>query len=130
MPLRLITRRNVLLTGAGAIAAPFVITSPGFGQTGPIKIAGLVSLTGSGSPFGPNPRVAHQAVVDQVNAAGGLLGRKLEYLSEDDQTNAEPGVRGAPNRIDVDKVSALMSVWASAVPTAVLPLCGENKVMR
>ena len=88
---RLITRRTALLTGAGAIAAPFVVTTPGFGQTGPIKLAGLVSLTGSGSPFGPNNRVAHQAVVDQVNAAGGLLGRKLEYLAEDDQTNAEAG---------------------------------------
>src|SRR5262245_48024107 len=125
----LISRRTALLTGAGAIAAPFVVTTPGFGQTGPIRLAGLVSLTGSGSPFGPNNRIAHQAVVDQVNAAGGLLGRKLEYLSEDDQTNAEAGVRGARKLIDVDKVSAIMSVWASAVGTAVLPMCWENKVM-
>jgi branched-chain amino acid transport system substrate-binding protein len=125
----LITRRGALLTGVGAIATPFVVTTPGFGQTGPIKMAGLVSLTGSGSPFGPNSRVAHQAVVDQVNAAGGLLGRKLEYLAEDDQTNAEAGVRAARKLIDVDKVSAIMSVWASAVGSAVLPLCWENKVM-
>jgi branched-chain amino acid transport system substrate-binding protein len=125
----LVTRRTALLAGAGAIAAPFVITSPGFGQTGPIKLAGLVSLTGSGSPFGPNSRISHQAVVDQVNAAGGLLGRKIEYLAEDDQTNAEAGVRGARKLIDVDKVQALMSVWASAVGSAVLPLCWENKVM-
>ena len=125
----LVTRRTALLAGAGAIAAPFVITSPGFGQTGPIKLAGLVSLTGSGSPFGPNSRISHQAVVDQVNAAGGLLGRKIEYLAEDDATNAEAGVRGARKLIDVDKVSAIMSVWASAVGSAVLPLCWENKVM-
>jgi branched-chain amino acid transport system substrate-binding protein len=125
----LITRRKALLAGAGAIAAPFVITSPGFGQTGPIRIAGLVSLTGSGSPFGPNSRLAHQAVVDEVNAAGGILGRKIEYLAEDDQTNAEAGIRAARKLIDVDKVSAIMSVWASAVGTAVLPLCWENKVM-
>jgi branched-chain amino acid transport system substrate-binding protein len=125
----LVTRRTALLAGAGAIAAPFVITSPGFGQTGPIKLAGLVSLTGSGSPFGPNSRISHQAVVDQVNAAGGLLGRKIEYLAEDDNTNAEAGVRAARKLIDVDKVSAIMSVWASAVGSAVLPLCWENKVM-
>ena len=124
----LITRRGALLTGAAAVAAPFVVTTS-FGQTGPIKLAGLVSLTGSGSPFGPNSRVAHQAVVDQVNAAGGLLGRKLEYLAEDDQTNAEAGIRAARKLIDVDKVQAIMSVWASAVGTAVLPLCWENKVM-
>ena len=125
----LITRRKALLAGAGTIAAPFVITAPGFGQSGPIKIAGLVSLTGSGSPFGPNNRISHQAVVDQVNAAGGLLGRKLEYLAEDDQTNAEAGVRAARKLIDVDKVQAILSVWASAVGSAVLPLCWENKVM-
>ena len=130
MPSRsLITRRNALLTGAGAIAAPFVVTTPGFGQTGPVRLSGLVSLTGSGSPFGPNSRLAHQAVVDQVNAAGGLLGRKLEYIAEDDQTNAEAGIRAARKLIDVDKVQAIMSVWASAVGTAVLPLCWENKVM-
>lgn len=125
----LLTRRAALLTGASAIAAPFVVTTPGFSQTGPIKIAGLVSLTGSGSPFGPNNKLTHQAVVDQVNAAGGLLGRKIEYLAEDDQTNAEAGVRAARKLIDVDKVQAIMSVWASAVGTAVLPLCWENKVM-
>ena len=124
-----ITRRTALLTGVSAIAAPFVVTTPGFGQTGPIKLAGLVSLTGSGSPFGPNSRVAHQGVVDQVNAAGGLLGRKIEYLAEDDQTNAEAGQRAARKLIDVDKVQAIMSVWASAVGTAVLPQCWENKVM-
>src|SRR5215470_18355986 len=125
----LLTRRTALITGAASIAAPFVVTTPGFGQTGPIKIAGLVSLTGSGSPFGPNSKLAHQAVVDQVNAAGGLLGRQLEYTAEDDQTNAEAGVRAARKLIDVDKVQAIMSVWASAVGTAVLPLCWENKVM-
>src|SRR3954471_23337211 len=125
----LITRRNALLGGAGAIAAPFVITTPGFGQTGPIKIAGLVSLTGSGSPFGPNSRMAHQAVVDQVNNPGGLLGRKIEYLAEDDQPNAEAGQRAARKLIDVNKTQAIMSVWASAVGTAVLPQCWENKVM-
>lgn len=125
----LVTRRKAVLAGVGVIAAPLVVTTPGFAQTGPIKIAGLVSLTGSGSPFGPNSRLAHQAVVDQVNAAGGLLGRKLEYLAEDDQTNAEAGIRAARKLIDVDKVQAIMSVWASAVGTAVLPLCWENKVM-
>ena len=124
-----ITRRKALLTGAGVIAAPFVVTTPGFGQTGPIKIAGLVSLTGGGSPFGPNSRLAHQAVVDEVNAAGGLLGRKIEYVGEDDGTNPEAGVRAARKLIDVDKTTAIMSVWASAVGTAVLPLCWENKVM-
>jgi len=124
-----ITRRGALLTGAATIAAPFVMPSSAFSQSGPVKIAGLVSLTGGGSPFGPNSKLAHQAVVDEVNAAGGVLGRKVEYLAEDDTTNPEAGVRAARKLIDVDKTAAIMSVWASAVGNAVLPLCWENKVM-
>lgn len=123
--------RRAALAGAGSlVAAPFVLGTRGFAQgAGPIRISGLVSLTGGGSPFGPNMRIAHQAVVDEVNAAGGILGQKIEYLAEDDQTNPEAGVRGARKLIDVDKVSAIMSVWASSVGSAVLPLCWENKVM-
>ena len=104
--------------------------SVGFAQASePIRLAGLVSLTGGGSPFGPSDRMAHQAVIDEVNAAGGILGRKIEYFAEDDETNPEAGVRAARKLIDVNKVSAIMSVFASAVATAVLPLCWENKVM-
>ena len=82
MPKKLITRRTALWTGASVAAAPFVVPTPGFGQSGPIRIAGLVSLTGSGWRFGPNTRIVHTAVVDQVNAAGGILGRKLESLAD------------------------------------------------
>ena len=126
----IISRRAVLAGAGSTLAAPFVLRTPAFAQAaGPIRIAGLVSLTGGGSPFGPNMRAAHQAVIDEVNAAGGLLGQKIEYVAEDDQTNPEAGVRGTRKLIDVDKVSAIMSVWASSVGSAVLPLCWENKVM-
>jgi len=129
-PSLVITRRQAI-AGASALAAlPLVLPSVGFAQASePIRLAGLVSLTGGGSPFGPSDRMAHQAVIDEVNAAGGILGRKIEYFAEDDETNPEAGVRAARKLIDVNKVSAIMSVFASAVATAVLPLCWENKVM-
>lgn len=129
-PTSSITRRQAVAGGAVLAGAPFILPSRAWAQgVGPIRIAGLVSLTGSGSAFGPNSRDTHQAVVNEVNAAGGILGRKIEYLAEDDQTNPEAGVRAARKLIDVDKASALLSVWASAVGTAVLPQCWENKVM-
>ena len=67
------------------------------------------------------------AVVEEVNAAGGVLGRKVQLVSEDDQTSPDAGVRAARKLIDVDKVSAIMGTWASAVTTAVAPLCWESK---
>jgi branched-chain amino acid transport system substrate-binding protein len=123
--------RRKILQGAAAIgtaglAWPARLQAQ---ASGPIKLGSLVPLTGAGGPFGPGIRAAQEAVVKEVNAAGGLLGRQIELVGEDDQTNAEAGVRAARKLIDVDKVSVVMGTWASAVVTAVAPLCWENKVM-
>jgi len=50
-------------------------------------------------------------------------------VTEDDQTNPEAAVRAARKLIDVDGVIAITGTWASAVTTAVAPLCWENKVV-
>lgn len=124
-----ITRRGVLLSGAatgialGAGAFPSLVGAQG----APIKIGTLTPLTGSGGPYGPVMANCAKAVVDEVNAAGGILGRPIQLISEDDQTNPEAGVRAARKLIDVDKVSAIVGTWASAVTTAVAPLCWESK---
>jgi branched-chain amino acid transport system substrate-binding protein len=96
-------------------------------QTGPIKLATLTPLTGAGGPYGPVMARAVSAVADEVNKAGGVLGRQIQLVSEDDQTNPEAGVRAARKLIDVDKVSAIIGTWASAVTSAVAPLCWESK---
>ena len=118
-----IGRRAALLSGVAAVAAPSVLRA----QAEPIKIATLTPLTGAGGPYGPVMAKVAAAVVEEVNAAGGVLGRKVELVSEDDQTNPDAGVRAARKLIDVDKVSAIMGTWASAVTTAVAPLCWESK---
>src|SRR5258708_25172365 len=116
--------RRRLLGGAAAVAG--LSTLPLRAQGGPIKIGTLTPLTGAGGPYGPVMVKAVKAVVDQVNAAGGVLGRKIELVSEDDQTNPEAGVRAVRKLIDVDKVSAILGTWASSVTTAVAPLCWES----
>ena len=121
-----ITRR-LLLQGAAAAslmpAAPPLVLA----QAAPIRLGPLVPLTGAGGSYGPIMARAMRAVVDDVNAAGGVLGRRVELSVEDDQTNPEPGVRAARKLIDVDKVSAIVGTWASSVTTAVAPLCWESK---
>src|SRR2546426_11212872 len=68
------------------------------------------------------------AVVERINKAGGINGRPIQLSHEDDQTNAEAGVRAARKLIDVNKVVAIVATWASAVTLAVKPLCVEAKV--
>ena len=122
-------RRRTLVQGASALAAG-ALFAPAFvrAQSGaPIRLATLTPLTGAGGPYGPVMANTAKAVVDAVNAAGGVRGRRVELVSEDDQTNPEAGVRAARKLIDVDKVSAIMGTWASSVTTAVAPLCWESK---
>ena len=124
MTIRL-TRRAALL---GTLAAPAILRS-GLAQSAPIRFGTLTPQTGAGGPYGPLMIKMARTVVDDINAAGGVLGRKIELVSEDDQTNPDAGVRAARKLIDVDKVSAVIGTWASGVTSAVAPLCWENKVM-
>jgi branched-chain amino acid transport system substrate-binding protein len=118
--------RRTLLAGGAAFAAAWAPRRAA-GQGAAIRLGTLTPLTGAGGSYGPSMRKAMEWVAGEVNAAGGLLGRKIELVSEDDQTNPEAAVRAARKLVDVDKVAAIMGTWASAVTTAVAPLCWESK---
>jgi len=119
--------RRALLGGGAAAAAvasfPHVLRA----QPAAIRLGTLNPLTGSGGAYGPSMRKAMEWVAQEVNGAGGVNGRQVQLVSEDDQTNPEAAVRAARKLIDVDKVAAVMGTWASAVTTAVAPLCWESK---
>ena len=117
------SRRAVLL---GGLALPFAARAQN-GQ--PIRLATLTPLTGAGGSYGPSMVKTVRAVVEAVNAAGGVAGRRIELLSEDTETNPDAGVRAARKLIDVDKVAAIIGTWASAVTTAVAPLAWESRTM-
>src|SRR5262249_11975135 len=117
--------RRAVLGGAAVLAAAHAL--PARAQAPPIKLGTLTPLTGAGGSYGPSMRKAMAWVVEQVNAGGGVLGRRVELVSEDDQTNPGPGARAAGKLRAVDRVAALMGPWASPVPPAVAPLCWESK---
>jgi ABC-type branched-subunit amino acid transport system substrate-binding protein len=119
--------RRALLGGTAALAASTFVPVRARAQGEAIKLGTLTPLTGGGGNYGPVMRKAMEWVVEQVNAAGGVLGRRVQLVSEDDQTNPDAGVRAARKLIDVDRVAAIMGTWASGVTTAVAPLCWESK---
>lgn len=118
-------RRALMLGAAAVLASPAILRAQG----APIKLGTLTPLTGAGGTYGPSMRDAVAGVITQVNAAGGVLGRQIQLVSEDTQTNPEAAVRAARKLIDVDGVSAIMGTWASSVTTAVAPLCWESRTM-
>lgn len=119
--------RRALLAGASALVAAAATRNPALAQGGPIVLGTLLPLTGSGGTYGPIMRDAAAGVIRQVNEAGGVLGRQIRLVTEDDQTNPEAGVRAARKLIDVDKASAIIGTWASSITSAVAPLCWETK---
>ncbi|HUH95252.1 MAG TPA: ABC transporter substrate-binding protein [Casimicrobiaceae bacterium] len=118
-------RRFLQATGALALTGLAPVIARGQGE--PLQLGVLTPLTGAGGFDGPRMAKAMQAVIDEVNAAGGLLGRKVLLVVQDTQTNPEAAVRAARQLIDVTKVPAIMGTWASAVTSAVAPLCWESR---
>src|SRR5207245_1580958 len=117
--------RLLLLDEPSAGRAPAILSAQ---SKEPIPIGTLCPLTGAGGSYGPDMQRSVVAVVERINKAGGITGRPIQLFHEDDQTNAEAGVRAARKLIDVNKVVAIVSTWASAVTLAVKPLCVEARV--
>lgn len=124
-----ITRRLLLAGSTVALATPAFLRY-GLAQSAPIKIGSLVPLSGGGAPYGPEKSKAHKAVVDQVNAAGGVLGRKIELISDNSETNPEAAVRAARKMIDVDQVTAIIGTWASSETLGIMPLCQDANIIQ
>src|SRR5256885_10078783 len=115
--------RRTLLKGAGALAAAALVPATLRAQTEPLRLGILTPLTGAGSADGPRMLAAMQAVAKEVNAAGGVLGRQIAFVIEDDQTNPDAAVKAARKLIDVDPVPVILGTRASAAKTAVGPPC-------
>jgi len=127
-----ISRRGLL---KGGTAAAGLTLFPGFigsvyAQGEDIVVGILMPLTGAGGTFGQEMLEAAKVAVDEINAAGGPLGRKIVIVEEDDQTNAEAGVRAARKLIDVNNVSAIIATWASSVTLAVAPIAQAKGIVQ
>ncbi len=121
------TTRRKVLKGAVALAATAALPKGAYAQGEPIKIGILTPLTGAGGNDGPRMLKAMTAVFEEVNKQGGVLGRKIETVIEDDQTTPEAAVRAARMLIEVNPVPMILGTWASAVTAAVAPVCWESK---
>jgi branched-chain amino acid transport system substrate-binding protein len=121
----MLTRRAALFTSLALPAAARIARAEG----APIPLGTILPLTGAGGAYGPSMAKVARAATDAINAAGGVLGRKLALTVEDDQTSPDAGVLAARKLIDVNRVCAIVGTWASAVTTAVAPLCWQSKTM-
>src|SRR5215469_4208389 len=88
----------------------------------PIRIGTSLALTGGVAPIGKQVLAALQIWRDDVNAKGGLLGRPVELVFYDDQSNPQnvPGLY--TKLIDVDKVDLLIGPYATNMVAPSIPV--------
>ena len=91
------TRRHLLLTAA-AIAA-LTIATPGYAAD-PIKIGITGPFTGGSSSMGVSMRDGVKLAIEEINKAGGVLGRPLQGVERDDEARNELGVQIAQELIN------------------------------
>jgi branched-chain amino acid transport system substrate-binding protein len=115
-----ISRRRLLATAsAGAAIATLALTSGLNAQQPPIKVGMSMALTGGLAGGGKASLLGIEIWRDDVNAKGGLLGRKVELVVYDDKSSASETPAIYSKLLDVDKVDLLFGPYAT-VPTAPL----------
>jgi branched-chain amino acid transport system substrate-binding protein len=121
------------------LAAAFLLTgcnkqgggpaAGGEGGTGtPIKIGEFASLTGKEATFGISSHEGTLMAIEEINAAGGVLGRKLELLTEDTQSKPGEPATVVNKLISRDGVVAMLGEVASSRSLEAAPLCQQGRV--
>src|SRR5271170_1686217 len=113
--------------GTSAATLAFAIAAPAYAQSkDPIKIGVIAeaqAVAGSSIPQ------AAQLAADEINAAGGVNGRKIEIISYDDHSTAPEAVRAFQRAVNEDHVNAVIASYISEVVLALEPWTGRLKTV-
>src|SRR5437660_12550662 len=97
---------------------------PAFGQT---KIGVITSLTGSLAAFGEAHKNGYSIALDEINAKGGVLGKKLELDWYDDQSKPDQAVQGVSRLVDQDRVPLILGAYSSENTKAIVPAMNQRE---
>jgi len=116
----------VLLASCQPAAAPAAPAA----DTGPIKVAVLAPLSGPVPTFGVSTRDGALMAIEEWNAKGGVLGRKIEAVVEDSQCTPDPAVNAANKVIDQDKVHYIIGEVCSKASIPISEIAEAKGVVQ
>ncbi|MCL5777195.1 ABC transporter substrate-binding protein [Limibaculum sp. FT325] len=121
-----LTRRSILAAGIAAGLAWL----PGGGALAadPIRIGLVAALSGQSAKSGEAITRGLSIAIDEINAAGGVLGRPLELVSRDDESNPGKGLLAARELVQRQGVVALIGGLDTPVSLAIVPFANDAKV--
>jgi branched-chain amino acid transport system substrate-binding protein len=122
---------SLFLTGCNNSSSP---STPEGGSTnsasgrGVIKVGEFASLTGKEAAFGESSHEGTALAVDDLNAAGGVLGRQVQLITEDDQSQAGQPSTDVRKLISDDGVVAVLGEVASSRSLEAAPICQQSQI--
>jgi branched-chain amino acid transport system substrate-binding protein len=93
-----------------------------------VKIGVILPLTGSQAAFGEALKNGYLIALDEINAKGGVLGKKVELDIYDDQSKPEQAVHGVSKLVDQDHVPIILGSFSSESTTAMIPAVTQHQV--
>src|SRR5437879_7966550 len=115
----------------GTLATVLLLVAPvaPVAAQAPIKIGEINSFSGIGAPFTGPYRQAVEMAVEEVNAKGGVLGRKLEVVFRDDKGQPAEAQKHAQELVASEKVALISGTFLSNVGLAVSDWAKPNQVL-
>jgi len=91
---------------AAALMASALLAAPAAAQSCPVKIGGVLPLTGSMAPITKKIAQAAELAIEHVNQGGGVKGCPVQFILRDDQGQPTVGVDAAKYLVEVERVPA------------------------
>lgn len=110
-----------ILSGCGA-------TGGTAAESDVIKIGAVVPVTGDVPALGESAKNGYQLAVDTINASGGILGKQVQIIFEDDENQPSKAPTVAQKLINQDKVVGIVGATNSKCSIPMGPICTQNKI--
>ena len=117
-------RRRIIFSSALALSV--FLTLPAFAEN-TIRVGAIFAVTGPAATLGLPEARTLQMVVDDANASGGILGRRIELIIKDSQGNAEKAVSFAKQLVEESQVLAIIGPTTSGESMALKGYADQNE---
>ncbi|MDN5762210.1 MAG: ABC transporter substrate-binding protein [Microlunatus sp.] len=121
---------GALLLALGSCAESSTPTDEeGGGSTeGPIAVGAVLDITGAGASLGVPERKTVEMLAKQINDSGGINGRQINLIIEDNQSTEDAAARAASKLLQTDKVSLLLGASRTGPSLAMRPIAEQAKI--
>ena len=125
------TKKVLALVAAVVLVAMALSGCGSSGKAGgdTIKIGMIMSLTGDAAAYGTHSLNGTKIAVEEINAAGGVRGKKIELIIEDDENKPEKAIDVFNKLVDKDKVDIIIGATTSKCSLAVAPLAQQQGIL-